>query len=64
MHALGGKGEAHGHGGQQSFRHVGHDDADHEHQVLDEGRLDHESEDEEHHPQDDGDTRDDLFSIA
>lgn len=61
VHALGGEGQAHGHGGQEALRHVGHDDPDHEHQVGDERGADHEAEDEEDDTQDDGDRRDDLL---
>lgn len=64
VHPLGGKGKAHGHGGKETLRHVGHDDTDHEHQVGDERRADHEPEDEEDDAEDDGDGRDDLLATT
>lgn len=60
VHALGREGETHGHRGEQAFGHVGDDDTDHEHQVGDQLRLHHETQDEEDDSQGDSDSRDDL----
>ena len=60
VHSLGGEGEAHGNGGEEPLGHVGHDDADHEHQVGDELCADDEAEGEEDDAEENGDSRDDL----
>mmetsp|Transcript_29783 Transcript_29783/g.50025 ORF Transcript_29783/g.50025 Transcript_29783/m.50025 type:complete len:1038 (-) Transcript_29783:437-3550(-) len=66
VHTLGGKGKRHGHSGKQTFGHVGHNDTDHEHDVLDDTGSKHHADGEEgdtENDSNDGDQVDELGNL-
>mmetsp|Transcript_12653 Transcript_12653/g.39934 ORF Transcript_12653/g.39934 Transcript_12653/m.39934 type:complete len:787 (+) Transcript_12653:1142-3502(+) len=66
VHALGREGEGHSHRGEEALGHVGHDDADGKHHVLDDGGADDDADDKEDHAEGDGhrgDKGDELLDL-
>mmetsp|Transcript_15325 Transcript_15325/g.33089 ORF Transcript_15325/g.33089 Transcript_15325/m.33089 type:complete len:1080 (-) Transcript_15325:311-3550(-) len=63
VHALGRQGKRHGHGSKQTLGHVGHDDTNHEHHVLDDVGTQGDTNDEEGHTKHDGNGGDQVNEL-
>eukprot|EP00976_Prorocentrum_cordatum_P096718 1190680-Prorocentrum_minimum.AAC.6 len=63
VHALGGERQRHGHGGKQTLGHVGDNDTNHEHNVLDDVSAEGDADDEEGNAENDGDGRDEVDEL-
>ena len=63
VHALGSQSQRHSHGGEETFRHVGDDDTNHEDDVLNNRRPVGQTDDKENDTERDGDDRNELDEL-